>query len=162
MLVATKPMLATTSTTSTEIRCGFNHNGWLSRETGACCAESCLKCDDSPSCSTRTGGAHKCCATMIMANPTRVCDSKTPPPCFTAVRVTDTQVSPKTAVKDFCIDEGIISTDGRVCCAASCGSCEQEDCAAKTGGSMFCCPTTIAKLNMQCKVDNTPQCTLKQ
>lgn len=143
---------------ATEPRCGFTaQKGYLHKESGACCAATCGACDDSAACGTRPGGADACCASSLryFGAP---CSSHNPPPC--TLHHLLVPATPKPA--PLCADGGIAANGTQVCCAASCGVCDSDNCAARSGGRVMCCPATIAQLDVECTKLNTPPCVRKQ
>lgn len=143
-----------------ETRCGSARSGWLHKPTGACCGASCGACDDTSECVSRGGGTNECCATTVLAG-NATCGVERAPPCV--VRSVDIARAPKAMPSvTLCPDRGLLSRDGRgTCCAASCGTCETNDCASRPGGRIMCCPISIARLGVQCTTQNTSPCVLK-
>ena len=45
---------------------------------------------------------------------------------------------------------GVLSADGGVCCAPSCGACGGSDCAERPGGRHLCCRATIRSTAICC------------
>ena len=71
-----------------------------------------------------------------------------PPPL---VNVGDELASSGGGSKEGLCSEGILSSDGTVCCALSCGVCEpQSRCSALPGGADACCPKLIEMNEVPC------------
>ena len=120
----------------------FCKDGVLSTNGEFCCAASCGSCGGS-GCSQRPGGAEACCTGRIQDSG-RSCQSKSAP-C----------VMPDTSA----CDDGLLSSNGEVCCAASCGSCGGSGCSQRPGGASACCTGKISTANRSC-ADNPPPCVM--
>jgi hypothetical protein len=109
------------------------------RSAGVCCAEQCGACAVS-GCSGLPGGAANCCSSQILPSG-RLC-SEHDAPCILD--------------GDPLCERGILSADGTVCCAASCGRCGGSDCSSLPGGLNACCTTHIEPLSRSCLNHEAP------
>ena len=115
-------------------------SGIVATNGAACCAASCGFCDSRASCAARPGGSDRCCVSAI-ESAGRHCASASDVGCLLA---------------DVCA-HGLLG-DG-VCCASSCGACDDAPgCELRAGGYTGCCATGIRQSQQRCHTPHDVAC----
>lgn len=122
----------------------------LKDSTGkVCCPSYCGSCGGN-GCELRNGGYWECCVPGITGG--KGSCNINDPPCNIAPTAT--------ATSDPLCKAGILNSDKKTCCAASCGTCGGEGCSIRPGGSAACCTSTIAAAAISCNSHQAP-CTVE-
>jgi len=110
-----------------------------------CCASSCGTCGGT-GCEGRDGGAGSCCADSLdTANVP--CGE---PPCLMETHAQAQAREAEVNAAECTAHGGIPDPSGLKCCAASCGACGGNDCAARPGGADLCCGDNVGAANKTC------------
>ena len=119
-----------------------------------CCAKSCGVCGGA-ACETHPGGASRCCRLHIqMAR--RQCATHNDTGCLL---VSDVCRDGVPTIADTSSDGTAADRIDGVCCAASCGVCDDKKrCAMRPGGRTACCPGVIRAMGMRCSGANEAVC----
>ena len=139
----------------------FCSNGLLSPSGDVCCESQCGSCGGS-GCSSREGGSEGCCEGTI-ENSGVFCDSNSAP-CIMTTEITTQQPTPSPTDEDYeftCTgDQGLLSSNGVVCCAMECGQCGGSGCGSLfPGSSSKCCQGgIITNVGVLCSVSGEAPC----
>ncbi|CAM9267001.1 unnamed protein product [Ascophyllum nodosum] len=136
-------------------------NGIAGVQNGAaCCTESCGQCGG-VGCGSipGTGGSSNCCSSTVLANNITCGEA----PCiisdFTPAPAGNSGTLAPYAPSS-CTNGLAGYQDREVCCAENCGQCGGVGCStlSGTGGSTFCCSTTIRANGTDCSISQMAPC----